>query len=518
MNGLSIRTSVNATKKSRSPDILDLDTDSDRINRKAKLVEPRRKSIPLSSTLKSAVKDVQLSTPHRPQKDSPAKFNKAEFEYDISGYQFLEQTPQPQPPLSRKQIVRVLLPPSPAQRASRQKEIIQKLKHDVSYIAENSKEVHDVTGVRPFDDKDNKQKAYEKFAQKKHQPPIDRSDIPLDFSTLSLCNQTAAPATGTLSFVHPRKQIRNSERFKHQGAAPITLERHTGSRALHGKFQFVSNYVFRRGVASRSQTPHPSRSCHCAYGVCGPDCSCLNSQIKVKTEDVEHLFRVRSYQRHRERRDLIVLADEFIEDSTHTAKIFECGDSCGCSSNCLNRVVQNGRTIPLQIFDTKKYGFGVRSPVPILRGQFVDIYLGEVLTETETSRREAAAEEDTPSYIMSLDAFLMDEKSIFYIDGENFGTVTRFVNHSCEPNCKIIPVVPPRGTKHIYYVAFFAIKDIPAGTELTIDYDPDIHSEEDITDDVVLCKCGSSKCRKRLWAPGKEKRGRKKFLPSKYDN
>ena len=39
--------------------------------------------------------------------------------------------------------------------------------------------------------------------------------------------------------------------------------------------------------------------------------------------------------------------------------IFECNERCNCPSNCKNRVVQQGRTVPLEIFKTTNRGWGV---------------------------------------------------------------------------------------------------------------------------------------------------------------
>ena len=38
--------------------------------------------------------------------------------------------------------------------------------------------------------------------------------------------------------------------------------------------------------------------------------------------------------------------------------IFECNKKCNCESNCKNRVVQHGRTVPLEIFKTSNRGWG----------------------------------------------------------------------------------------------------------------------------------------------------------------
>lgn len=418
--------------------------------------------------------------------------------------------------LSSKTAVRVNLPPT----ASQQQEMVRHLKNDVTFIEKKPEEVYRVLGVLPFDNTDLTKEHHEKVRQKKHQAHIDRSEISLDLDT----EKPLLDATESHSYVHPHKQASSilSERFEQNDKLTFSHNFKNSHRMVHGKFQFISSYVFSRKAALKSQTPHPLRSCSCVdkHGFCSADCSCLITQLVTKIDDKDVPYPVQTYRSHSSNPSLMILSDALIDDKTHTAKIFECGDSCRCK-DCMNRLVQRGRTVPLQVFETGKYGFGVRSPERILRGQFIDIYLGEVITEAEISKREAAAEEDTPSYFMSLDTFITDEKAIFYVDGANFGGVTRFVNHSCEPNCKTIPVVLPKGTKHLYYVAFFAVTDIEAGEELTIDYDPDLLGEgdaEEIVEGVVRCQCGSAKCRKRLWAPGKEKRRRKKRYLTKRDD
>lgn len=66
------------------------------------------------------------------------------------------------------------------------------------------------------------------------------------------------------------------------------------------------------------------------------------------------------------------------------------------------------------------------------------------------------------------------------IDGEVGGNATAFINHSCAPNA-FMRIVP--GDR----VAFFALRDIQPGEEITMDYrDPD-HPE--------VCRCGAPNCR-----------------------
>ncbi|HZI20461.1 MAG TPA: SET domain-containing protein-lysine N-methyltransferase [Pyrinomonadaceae bacterium] len=68
----------------------------------------------------------------------------------------------------------------------------------------------------------------------------------------------------------------------------------------------------------------------------------------------------------------------------------------------------------------------------------------------------------------------------FAIDGAVGGDATAFINHSCEPNAFMRAVAADK-------VAFFALRDIEPGEEITIDYkDPD-HP--------AVCRCGAEQCR-----------------------
>lgn len=96
----------------------------------------------------------------------------------------------------------------------------------------------------------------------------------------------------------------------------------------------------------------------------------------------------------------------------------------------------------------------------------------------------------------------------YVVDGQKFGSPTRFMNHSCNPNCKIVPVsTTSHYDEHLYHLAFFALKDIPAGTELTFDYNPMWSGEAADKDDpnIVKCHCGEKNCRGQLWPNARQK-------------
>ena len=86
--------------------------------------------------------------------------------------------------------------------------------------------------------------------------------------------------------------------------------------------------------------------------------------------------------------------------------------------------------------------------------------------------------------------------------GAAISATVALINHSCEPNCRQYTVSYNKHDCRVYDIAFFAIRDIPAGEELTFDYldkdDDDVEIEQP-GEDAVPCLCGAAKCRKWLW-------------------
>lgn len=144
---------------------------------------------------------------------------------------------------------------------------------------------------------------------------------------------------------------------------------------------------------------------------------------------------------------------------------------------------------------------GLRSPEPIYAGQFIDCYLGEVITEKEADVREDAAAAKgghEASYLFSLD-FFDNADGMNVVDGKKFGGVTRFMNHSCKPNCSLFPATQNHSDLYNYDLAFFARHDIPPMTELTFDYNPLWVESKEVDPDAVKCLCGEANCRGQLW-------------------
>ena len=99
-----------------------------------------------------------------------------------------------------------------------------------------------------------------------------------------------------------------------------------------------------------------------------------------------------------------------------------------------------------------------------------------------------------------------DEDDVYVVDGRKYGSITRFMNHSCNPNCKMFPVSHNHADEKIFETALFALRDIPPNTELCFDYQPGWKGNKSgrIDPDAVKCLCGEKNCRGQLW-PNKRK-------------
>ncbi|KAL1885545.1 hypothetical protein Plec18167_001039 [Paecilomyces lecythidis] len=278
----------------------------------------------------------------------------------------------------------------------------------------------------------------------------------------------------------------------------LTLSSEENATSFPDNFDFINAYVLRRGVEKADASF--DAGCDCGIVCDMKSCTCLS--LEEGSDDPIIPYEIRSDRTY-------VLSNDFLK---RTAMIFECTALCACSRHCWNRVVERGRTIALNIFDTGIRGFGLRSPNYIKAGQFIDLYLGEVITKASADRREAIAEaQKRPSYLFSLD-FLPSDRPIYVVDGQKFGSPTRFMNHSCNPNCRMIPVSRHHGDQRLYELAFFALRDIPPMTELTFDYNPGWDGKKkknrnQIDPNAVKCLCGEPNCRGQLW-PTQRKRAR----------
>ena len=116
------------------------------------------------------------------------------------------------------------------------------------------------------------------------------------------------------------------------------------------------------------------------------------------------------------------------------------------------------------------HGNGCFATVPFARGKKIAEYTGEKITNAEAERR---------GHRRILRISGLDER--WSIDGSRGGNGTHYINHSCRPNCFMKTV---RG-----HLLVFAMRDIRAGDELTVDYVSSLHSDR------KRCTCKAPGCR-----------------------
>lgn len=284
---------------------------------------------------------------------------------------------------------------------------------------------------------------------------------------------------------------------------------------INPNFRFIDKSVIADNVPVAEDSFRAGCNCaddwKCMYGAC----QCLDEMEPDSDEDPEEWQNGQPEKKRFAYHSTGVKAGLLRSRILHSREpIYECHEECSCSKQCPNRVVERGRTVPLQIFRTENRGWGVRCPVPIRKGQFVDRYLGEIITSQEADRRRAestmARRKDV--YLFALDKFSNPDSldpllaaPPLEVDGEWMSGPTRFINHSCDPNMRIFARVGDHADKHIHDLALFAIQDIPQNQELTFDYvdgleqmEGDAHDPSK-TKDMTKCLCGTDKCRGFLW-------------------
>ncbi|CAN5909432.1 hypothetical protein BH11MYX4_BH11MYX4_66180 [soil metagenome] len=127
------------------------------------------------------------------------------------------------------------------------------------------------------------------------------------------------------------------------------------------------------------------------------------------------------------------------------------------------------------------HGTGVFATRKIAKGEKIIEYAGERISHEEADLRHAdKADDDNHTFLFTIDA-----KTV--IDAGVDGNDSRFINHSCDPNCEVVivdglPIVE-------------AIRAILDGEELAYDYNLTRAPEDPPEiDQIFACRCGAGSC------------------------
>jgi len=172
--------------------------------------------------------------------------------------------------------------------------------------------------------------------------------------------------------------------------------------------------------------------------------------------------------------------------------IFECNKNCECSSSCINRVVQHGSKVKLCIYKSEFPGWALKTCQNIDKGQFVGIYVGEIITVEEYNQRLHNSSSSI-DYTWELDFNgITNFKCI--VDCTHYGNFTRFINHSCKANLTIHSVWINCFDRYLPYLALFANRNIVAGEQLTTDYFIS-RGKDSLKKKGIKCYCQMKKCK-----------------------
>jgi SET domain-containing protein len=152
---------------------------------------------------------------------------------------------------------------------------------------------------------------------------------------------------------------------------------------------------------------------------------------------------------------------------------------------------RTGRASPERLFEIRRspiQGEGAFAVRRIRRGTRIIEYTGERISHFVADNRYD--DDNMPRH----HTYLFAVNGRIVVDGAVGGNESRFINHSCQPNCEVVI------SKQRIFID--AVRDIAPGTELTYDYS----YERDETDDeesekLYVCHCGAKRCRGTILAP-----------------
>ncbi|KAL8710211.1 MAG: hypothetical protein Q9220_005142 [cf. Caloplaca sp. 1 TL-2023] len=211
------------------------------------------------------------------------------------------------------------------------------------------------------------------------------------------------------------------------------------------------------------------------------------------------------------------------QDCLNRHMFYECDETnCNVGADlCNNRSFERLRhrykdggkyNIGVEVIKTLDRGYGVRSNRTFEPHQIIVEYTGEIITQDECDERMETRYKDNECF------YLMEFDQKMILDATR-GSIARFINHSCEPNCEMIKMTVAGKPR----MALFAGENgIMTGEELTYDYNFDPYSAKN----VQQCRCGAPSCRGVLGPKPKEIRdalkplttaGKRKFQRSIED-
>ena len=160
------------------------------------------------------------------------------------------------------------------------------------------------------------------------------------------------------------------------------------------------------------------------------------------------------------------------------------------------KIVRRSTARRIQVRRSGVHGKGVFALQDIARGEVLIEYVGEIISWPEALERHPHDPLD-PDHTFY---FHIDEDRV--IDAFVGGNSSRWINHTCNPNCE--------ADEQEGRVFIKALRDIGAGEELSYDYGLIIDGRYTRTLKAQYpCWCGAGDCRGTLLAPKRKRRSKR---------
>lgn len=149
------------------------------------------------------------------------------------------------------------------------------------------------------------------------------------------------------------------------------------------------------------------------------------------------------------------------DDCLNRMLLIECGPKCTVNDRCTNKRFQNHQNADCTIFRTEKKGYGLVASSFMPAGTFIMEYVGEVLNSKQFEKRAMDY-----SKLMNAHYYFIALSSDRVIDATKRGNISRFINHSCDPNAETQKWTVNGELR----IGFFSKKDVMPDEEITFDY------------------------------------------------
>jgi hypothetical protein len=151
---------------------------------------------------------------------------------------------------------------------------------------------------------------------------------------------------------------------------------------------------------------------------------------------------------------------------------------------------------PFEIRRSAIQGRGAFATRRIRKGERIIEYTGERISNAEADKRY----DDERMRRHHTYLFTLTQRTV--VDGGAGGNESRFINHSCDPNCEAI-IEDGR-------IWIDARRTIQKGEELAYDYKYErMGGGDDADEEKYPCQCGAVQCRGTILLPKRRKRGRR---------